>query len=300
MSIFGTRHLYLDHFNLREAPFTLTPATQFFHRGGNRGAVLEALQYAAMNTQGVVTVTGEVGTGKTMLSRMLMENKPKSLEIAYIANPALTRDEIILTIAQELRMRPADKSPAEVLKALQKRLIELHLKGKQVSVLIDEAHVIGADTLEEIRLLSNLETRHNKLLRIILVGQDELRHTLATARMRPLRERITERFHLGPLGAADIADYLASRLRCAGGNPQTFEPRAVALLARASEGLSRRINILADKALLAAFADGSMRVRDTHVRQAIADARFTRLHGWTHWLAPSTWTARLRRLSPTG
>lgn len=293
MSFVAGRAMYLAHFALAEPPFTLTPHTQFFHDGGNRGAILQALQYAAMHSEGVVTVTGEVGTGKTMLARMLIETKPKSLEIAYIANPALTRDEIILTVAQELRMRPTGKSPAEVLKALQKRLVDLHQKGKRVSVLIDEAHVIPPDTLEEIRLMSNLETRHHKLLRIILVGQDELGQTLATARMRPLRERITERFHLGPLSPTDTADYLSYRLRCAGGDPHLFEPRAVAVLARASEGLSRRVNILADKALLAAFADGSRWVREAHVRQAIADARFTSLRR-RRWFGLANWFWRWR------
>lgn len=289
MDPFGQCNLYLARFNLREAPFTLTPHAQFFHSGGDRGAILAALQYAALNTQGVVTVTGEVGTGKTMLSRMLIETRPKSLEIAYIANPALTRDEIIVTIAQELNLDVNARSPGEALKALQQHLINLHLAGKRVCVLIDEAHVIGLDTLEEIRLLSNLETQYNKLLRIILVGQDELRLTLATARMRPLRERITERFYLGPLGTADIADYVAYRLRCAGGDPETFEPRAIALLARASQGLSRRINILADKALLAAFADDSWRVRPCHMRQAIADARFMHLRSRWSLLNPARW-----------
>ena len=137
------RPLYLDHFVLREPPFKLTPHTPFFYPGGNRGAILRALLYAAMNTEGVVTVTGEVGTGKTMLARMLIDHRPSSLEIAYIANPAMTRDDIVLTIAQELRIRPTGRTPRELLKALQMKLIELHLEGKRVSVLIDEAHVMS-------------------------------------------------------------------------------------------------------------------------------------------------------------
>ncbi len=299
MSAVG-RPLYLDHFVLREPPFKLTPHTPFFYPGGNRGAILRALLYAAMNTEGVVTVTGEVGTGKTMLARMLIDHRPSSLEIAYIANPAMTRDDIVLTIAQELRIRPTGRTPRELLKALQMKLIELHLEGKRVSVLIDEAHVMSPDALEEIRLLSNLETRQHKLLRIILVGQDELRQTLATARMRPLRERITERFQLGPLGAADVADYLSYRLRLAGGDPQTFEPRAVALIARDSEGLGRRINILADKALLAAFAERERFVADRHARMAIADARFVPLYGWRAWVASAaaSFTAATRWRRP--
>lgn len=287
-------HVYLDHFCLREPPFTLTPNKSFFHGGGNRGQVLEALLYAAQNTEGVITVTGEVGTGKTMLSRMLIELRPRNLDIAYVANPSMTRDEMVGYIARELRVKTTDLRPVEVLQALEKKLIQLYARGRRVVVLIDEAHVIPPDTLEEIRLLSNLETDRHKLLRIMLVGQDELRMTLATPRMRPLRERVTERFHLGPLRAGDIADYLSSRLRRAGGDPQTFEPRAVAMIARASEGLTRRVNILADKALLAAFADGQRFVGDRHVKAAIQDAQFTRLRGWRSCFSSRRWPVLAR------
>lgn len=286
--------LYLDHFCLREAPFSLTPHTDFFFDGGDRGAILQAMQYATQQTEGVVLLTGEVGTGKTMLSRMLIEHRPRNIELVYIANPSMTRDEIVATVAGELKMRVRDMRPVEILKALQAKLVQLHAKGKRVLVLIDEAHVIPPETLEEIRLLSNLETRQHKLLRIILVGQDELKQTLATAAMRPLRERVTERFHLTPLNAGDVAQYLSYRLRRAGGDPQTFEPRAAALLARASAGLSRRVNILAEKALLAAFAEGERFVAERHVRQAIAEAQFVSIGGgWRDW-----WVRLLAWLRP--
>lgn len=289
------RPLYLDHFVLREAPFRLTPHTRYFFAGGERGAMLRALLYASANTEGVITVTGEVGTGKTLLSRMLIDHCPPSVEIAYIANPALTRDDIVFTIAQELQVPVAGLSAPERLKALQARLIDLHLQGRRVLVLIDEAHVMTPDALEEIRLLSNLETREHKLLRVMLVGQAELGETLATARMRPLRERITERFELGPLGSRDVAAYVSHRLRRAGGDPRTFEPAAIELLARASEGLGRRINILAEKSLLAAYAEGERFVSVQHVRQAVEDARFVPLHGWPARLAAAALRWKPRR-----
>ena len=272
--------VYLNHFCLREQPFSLTPHTDFFFDGGDRGAILQAMRYATEQTEGVIMLTGEVGTGKTMLSRMLIERRPPGIELVYVANPSMTRDEIIATIAGELKLRVRGLSAVETLKALQTRLVSLHARGKRVMVLIDEAHVIPPETLEEIRLLSNLETRHHKLLRIILVGQDELKQTLATPAMRPLRERITERFSLAPLDAGDVAKYLSYRLRRAGGDPQTFEPRAAALLARASVGLSRRVNILAEKALLAAYCEGERFVAERHVRTAIQEAAFTPLSGW--------------------
>lgn len=281
----ANKAVYLNHFCLREQPFSLTPHTDFFFGGGDRGAILQAMCYATAQTEGVIMLTGEVGTGKTMLSRMLIERRPPGIELVYIANPSMTRDEIVATIAGELKLRIRGLSPVEILKALQTRLVNLHARGKRVMVLIDEAHVIPPETLEEIRLLSNLETRHHKLLRIILVGQDELKQTLATPAMRPLRERITERFALTPLNAGDVAKYLSYRLRRAGGDPQTFEPRAAALLARASVGLSRRVNILAEKSLLAAFCEGERFVAERHVRSAIQEAAFTPLSSWRNWWA---------------
>jgi type II secretory pathway predicted ATPase ExeA len=288
------RPVYLEHFNLREAPFTLTPNTGFFYSGGDRGSILDALEYASLNTEGVITMTGEVGTGKTMLSRMLIERKPRNLEVVYIANPALTRDEIIHVIASELRMRNLDTlKPVQILKNLQKRLIDLHSRGKRVLLLIDEAHVMSAQTLEEIRLLSNLETNRHKLLRIMLVGQDELNRVLSTSQMRPLRERITERFPLGALSVSDVAHYLSYRLRKAGGNPNLFDAKAAVVLAKASGGISRRVNILAEKALLAAFSAGAESVGMNHVVAAIQEARFTRLRGERLvWWDPRTWSLR--------
>jgi MSHA biogenesis protein MshM len=290
-----SRSLYNEFFCLRQPPFSLTPHTDFFYAGGNRGATLDALVYAILHTEGVITVTGEVGSGKTMLSRMLIEHKPRHLEIVYLGNPSLAREEVVSVVAEELRVKVKDLRPVQIRRALQKKLIALHMQGKRVLVLIDEAHAVAPATLEEIRLLSNLETSQHKLLRIILVGQHELEHTLATTAMRPLRERITERFHLDPLAAGEVVDYLGYRLRRAGGDPQTFEPRAAIALARASEGLTRRVNILAEKSLLAAYSDGSRQVRVNHVRQAIKDARYRRLTGhWRQLFSPGRWRPALR------
>ena len=209
------------------------------------------------------------------------------------------RDEMLLTIASELRMRNLESMrPAQVIKNLQRRLIDLHSKGTKVLLLIDEAHVMSAETLEEIRLLSNLETKRSKLMRIMLVGQDELNRTLAGSRLRPLRERITERFHLGPLSLEEVSHYLAFRSRKAGGRPDLFTPQSVLALAKASGGIARRVNILAEKAVLSAYSGDATRVELTHVNAAIREARFsslgrgplawfTKLGGWArssvHW-----------------
>jgi MSHA biogenesis protein MshM len=270
--------IYLAHFNLRETPFSLTPNTNFFYEGADRGETLEALCYASQHTEGVITMTGEVGTGKTMLSRMLIEKKPANVEIVFVSNPALDRDEIVQLIARELKVRNLNGlRPVDILRKLETRLIDLHMKGKRVLILIDEAHVMSLSALEEVRLLSNLETNRHKLLRIMLVGQDELNRTLETQEMRPLRERVTERFPLALLSAADVARYLSFRLRKAGAAPDVFSPKAVVALAKASKGVNRRINILAEKALVAAYVAESRTVEPLHVAAAIKEANFSGL-----------------------
>ncbi len=270
--------VYLEHFHFREVPFPLTPNTDTFFDGADRGAMLEGLEYACLHAEGVITVTGEVGTGKTMLSRMLIDRKPRHLEVVYVANPSVMRDEMLLMIASELRMRNLESMrSAQVIKNLQRRLIDLHSKGIKVLLLIDEAHVMSAETLEEIRLLSNLETKRSKLMRIMLVGQDELNRTLAGSRLRPLRERITERFHLGPLSLEEVSHYLAFRSKKAGGRPDLFTRQSVLALAKASGGIARRVNILAEKAILSAYSSDANQVELTHVNAAIREARFSSL-----------------------
>jgi len=171
--------MYLDHFGLKEPPFRITPDTDFFFQGANRGATLEALLYAITHDEGIVKVSGEVGSGKTMLCRVLMERLPATVETIYLANPSLSRDEILFAIGDELKL-PLEKGP-RILRALQEHLIRLFGEGRRVVVLIDEAHAMPDETLEEIRLLSNLESNRHKLLQIVLFGQSELDEHLDTA-----------------------------------------------------------------------------------------------------------------------
>ena len=270
--------LYLEHFGLRESPFRITPHTDFFFSGANRGPTLDALIYAITEDEGIVKVTGEVGSGKTMLCRMLFERLPAHIETLYLANPSLSREEILGAIADELGIPTNGKATHSLTRALQDALIERYAAGKRVVILIDEAHAMPSESLEEIRLLSNLESKANKLLQITLFAQPELEERLAPNDMRQLRERITQHFNLTPLKPADVASYIEFRLRAADYHgPNPFTEQAIALIAKVSEGLSRRINILADKALLAAYSKGSHKVDLAEIQTAIQDARFTPL-----------------------
>ncbi len=267
--------MYLEHFGLTEAPFRITPHTDFFFEGANRGATLEALLYAITHDEGIVKVSGEVGSGKTMLCRVLMERLPQHVVTIHLANPSLSREEILFALADELQVNLATNRVSAVLRALQEHLIDLYAQGRQVVVLIDEAHAMPAETLEEIRLLSNLESNRHKLLQIVLFGQPELNDILNRNEMRQLKERITHNFTLEPLVRADIAQYIGFRMRAAGfKGPDVFSPAALKQIAAASLGLTRRINILCDKALLAAFAGNTHLITAAHVKAAIRDAEF--------------------------
>ena len=270
--------MYLEHFGLHQQPFRITPHTEFFFAGGKRGATLEALIYAITHDEGIVKVSGEVGSGKTMLCRMLLEKLPDNVETVYLANPMLSREEILFAIAEELRIPLPPGHGQLLLRSLQERLLEIYAAGRQVVVLIDEAHAMPPEALEEIRLLSNLESNRHKLLQIVLFGQPELDFRLAQTSMRQLGDRITHNFRLEPLRRSDVAVYLMFRLRAAGyRGPDLFTNGAIELVSKASDGLSRRINILADKALLAAFSEGVHQVGHRQVRAAIRDTEFSRI-----------------------
>jgi MSHA biogenesis protein MshM len=267
--------LYLEHFGLAEPPFRITPHTDFFFDGADRGATLEALLYAIQHEEGIVKVSGEVGSGKTMLCRVLIERLPKNVETIYLANPSFTRDEILYAVAEELKIEFSRERVTIALRALQDRLIASYAGGRRTVILIDEAHAMPEETLEQVRLLSNLETHRHKLLQIVLFGQPELDAVLALPSLRQLKDRITHSFRMRPLSPAEAATYLSFRMRAAGyRGPDVFAGAAVAAIARASSGLTRRINILADKALLAAFSEGAHGVTERHARAALADSEF--------------------------
>lgn len=268
--------MYYAHFGLKEPPFKITPNTEVFYTGGKRGAVLDALIYAIINGEGIVKVVGEVGSGKTMLCRMLQTMLPAKIESIYLANPSVAPEDILHAIAFELQLKlPKNADRLKVMQVLQSHLLARHTADKQVVIFVEEAQGMPLATLEEIRLLSNLETKHDKLLQIVLFGQPELDENLNQTQIRQLRERITHSFNLAPLEPKEIGEYLIFRLRAAGYfGPHLFTKSAVNTIASSAQGLVRRVNILADKALLAAFADNLYQVTPKQVRAAIKDSEF--------------------------
>lgn len=231
--------MYIDYFSLARHPFRITPDPDLFFCGGGRGAVLEALAYAITSGEGIVKVVGEVGSGKTMLCRMLALRLPASVEIVYLANPSLSPLDILYAIAFELKL-PVERDTERllVMQLLQEYLLKQHAAGYSVVVFVEEAQGMALETLEEIRLLSNLETHRSKLLQIVLFGQPELDKKLRTRNIRQLRERITHSFYLGAFAAAETRDYLRFRLHAAGcTRPGVFSDGAERLIAKASAGL---------------------------------------------------------------
>ncbi|MFZ6766146.1 ExeA family protein [Undibacterium sp. Di26W] len=268
--------MYRSHFGLNESPFSITPNPAFFYSGSQRGDILQALIYAITHGEGIIKVTGEVGSGKTMLCRMLEGMLQANVEVIFLANPTLNRAEVVYVIAGELEINTSNKRPDEVIRLLHAELIGKHIKGKQVVLLVEEAQAMSLETLEEIRLFSNLETSHHKLLQIVLFGQPELDAHLNLPRMRQLKERITHSFKIPPLLPNTIPKFLMFRMRAAGyRGPDIFDKSAIKLLSQVSEGIVRRINILADKSLLAAFADNAHLVQAKHVKEAILDSEFS-------------------------
>lgn len=264
--------MYLKHFGLSSPPFSITPSTGFFFPGAGRGDLLEALIYAAIRGDGIIKVTSEVGSGKTMLCRMLLDNLPGHVETVYLPNPAISRDEVVYALAEELGLDCEEKRPSAVLRLVQHALVEKYAQGRRVLVLIDEAHAMPCESLEELRLLYNLEAGSRKLLHIVLFGQTELDGKLALPRMRQLKDRIVHHFSIHPLAANSTGEYLQFRMHAAGfDRKNAFDRRAVLAIYRAAGGLMRRINILADKALLAAYVEGAKTVSFRHVRAALRE-----------------------------
>ena len=250
-------------YGLKKAPFSITPDTRLFFEGSQRGDSLAGLCYTVSNAEGITKVVGEVGTGKTMLCRMLPLKAPHNVDWVYLAHPNLSPVEVLAAIARELGSRPKSNSDkSQLTTTIHKKLIERHAKGRRVVVLVDEAQAMSLESLEEIRLLSNLETDEHKLLQIVLFGQPELDKKMAQVEIRQLKERVVHNIYLLPFSKSEVGEYLNFRMRASGyKGPDIFTDAIARLIKQYSKGLVRRVNILADKALLSAYVSDRYEIR---------------------------------------
>jgi len=265
--------MYNEFYRFTRKPFNITPNPDFLFLSDNHKEVFAHLLYGIQNHSGFIEVTGEVGTGKTTVLRTLLNQlDTEDYRLAFVFNPALSALELLQTINREYGVHSSSSSRSELQAALNEFLLVENRAGRTVVLVIDEAQNLQAEVLEEIRLLSNLETETDKLVQIVLVGQPELAATLSRPDLRQLSQRITVRYHLKPMSAADTTEYINHRLRVAGhAGHELFEPRAVREIWRFSRGYPRLINVVCDRALLVGFAGESRRITAGMIRQAIAE-----------------------------
>ncbi|WP_275297268.1 ExeA family protein [Shewanella electrica] len=279
--------MYQQHFGLQTLPFALTPNTGFFFGLAPHVEALQVLQVALQSGEGFIKVTGEVGTGKTLICRKLLNDLPDSFVCAYLPNPYLTPAELRMAVAQELGIDiSAVHDQQQLTGVIQQRLLALSAEDKQIVLVLDEAQALPDDSLEALRLFTNLETEQRKLVQVVLFGQPELDQRLAQPQLRQLRQRITFSYQLRPLNQAEVAAYVRHRLAVSGyqGRP-LFNARALKLLFIGSRGVPRLINILAHKALMLSYGAGEAGINAAHIRLAIGDTEDARpLSHWHWWL----------------
>lgn len=271
--------MYLGHFGLTELPFSITPDTQFIYSAGSHQEALNTLLLAVRGGEGFVKITGEVGTGKTLLCRRFLATLEGECVAAYIPNPQIDAPALLQEVAEELRV---GEGGGHMVKRINRRLLEIAEQGKMAVLCIDEAQTMPIQTLEALRLISNLETEKRKLIQIVLFGQPELDARLEEPSVRQLRQRIVFHYRMPGLKRGEVGAYVDHRLRVAGYHGgHLFSPFARTALYRHSGGMPRLINILAHKAMLAAFGEGSEEVCLRHVRAAARDTEGAQKVGWS-------------------
>ena len=266
--------MYTNFFGLNEKPFAITPDPRYLFLSERHAEALAHLLYGINESGGFIQLTGEVGTGKTTVVRSLLGQIPKEAEVALILNPRVTPAELLLTICEELRINIADRahgSVKELVDLLNHYLLRAHGNGRRVVLIVDEAQNLSTGVLEQVRLLTNLETPTQKLLQIILIGQPELRELLAREDLRQLAQRVTGRYHLAPLARTETAGYVRHRLRVAGATTEIFSNGALHEVHRLSSGIPRIINVICDRALLGAFTQDQHRISARIVRAAAGE-----------------------------
>ncbi len=286
--------MYEKFFQLQEKPFSLTPDTQFYFNKQSHRSALNTLLVALRHCEGFIKIVGEVGTGKTLLCRKLLNTLDANYYTAYIPNPYLTPDELKVFLAEEIGAPVTAGMPSHhLLGEINKRLVQLAQQKRQVVLVIDEAQAMPRETIESLRLLTNLETEKRKLLQVVLLGQPELDVMLSRPDLRQLKQRIVFSERLYPFDWKGVNTYIDFRLASAGSNdPTLFSGYAKALLFFATGGIPRLINILAHKAMIAAYGRGDKKIKGVHMAKAIADTAESRWLGrllsWRwHWLWPA-------------
>jgi general secretion pathway protein A len=281
--------MYTSFFGLAEKPFAITPDPRYLYLSERHAEALAHLLYGIDDAGGFVQLTGEVGTGKTTMVRSFLGRLPAHAEVALILNPRVSPEEFLLAICDELGVAVTDVARGSVkaiVDLLNRRLLDAHAGGRRVVVIVDEAQQLGADVLEQVRLLTNLETATQKLLQIILVGQPELREVLARNDLRQLAQRITGRYHLDPLSRPETAAYVRHRLKVAGASGEIFTAGALAELHRLARGVPRLVNVIADRALLGAYTREQPRVTAPLVRHAASEVQGRPVAAaWLPWAA---------------
>ena len=289
--------MYASFFGLNEKPFSITPDPRFLFLSERHAEALAHLVYGINEAGGFIQLTGEVGTGKTTVVRSLLTQAPKHAEIALILNPRMTPPEFLLAICEELGIAVPAASAAslkDLVDLLSRHLLKAHAEGKRIVLVVDEAQNLSPDVLEQVRLLTNLETETQKLLQIILIGQPELRELLGRVDLRQLAQRITGRYHLDPLSGEESAAYVRHRLRVAGATREIFTPGALREIQRLSGGVPRLINIISDRSLLGAFTEDRHVASASVVRRAAGEVFDRPIQPrWLPWTVGATAMAAL-------
>jgi MSHA biogenesis protein MshM len=285
--------MYLYHFGIRELPFTLTPNTQFFFGLPSHSEALTVLTTALRSGEGFIKVTGEVGTGKTLVCRKLLNEMTKGFVTAYVPNPYLSPSELRHAVASELQVHlPVTTDQQEFTQAIQKRLVEIRKSGQSVVLIIDEAQALPFESIEALRLMTNLETESAKLMQVVLFGQPELNQKIARPELRQLRQRITFSYELSQMDADQIHQYVNHRMEIAGydkPNP-LFSKSGCKQLLKASGGTPRIVNTICHKALMLAYGEGKFAVSNKHIKLAATDteaAKPTSSKPWLNWAIPA-------------
>ena len=262
--------MYAAWFGLTEPPFAITPDPRYLYLSARHSEALAHLVYALTDSGGFMQLTGEVGTGKTTLVRTLLQRLPEGVDVALVLNPRQSPTEFVRTICEELKVLVGGLDSAkDLMDTLNRHLLESHSLDRRTVVIVDEAQALPPDVLEQLRLLTNLETSTHKLLQIVLVGQLNLNRLLKAPQMRQLDQRVSIRYQLRPLSRDEVASYVSHRLTVAGGSASvTFQPKALDMVHRRTQGIPRLINLVCDRALLAAYSGRTNRVSGDMVYQA--------------------------------